>query len=477
MLENLTTSFPLLKSLGGVAGISVVIAAIVTGWSHITAFFRSISDIIFVRMMYTGETAKAVQSYVNSKGSRFRLGLRVFSGGKVYLNPLQRVEVVGYEIFSSQPALIKVGRRCFLLGIKGDSDKTSTSEGYSDDTLRLTTIRGLFDMDAFALEAIEHYNHLHRSVMTDDGDDRISRFKVVRVGRSTGTGESKSNNGPERNTHAASTMRLVETNIRTKTVQLLKWQVEDIGMKTGTNAAFNIFFYPPDIMAAVDEVRSWRSQEAWFKTKGINWRLGWLIHGKPGTGKSTLVRSIAMDLDMPVFVLDLSGLDNNTFTDIWQEIQQNAPAIALIEDIDGVFNKRTNITAKAMVDSLTFDCLLNTISGVNNGDGVFTVITTNDMSSLDPAIGLPEAGKTGMRSSRPGRMDRIITLTAMRREERVKVAEHVLSGYPDLIASAVDEGENESAAQFQDRCTQLALHRLRQEQKIVSAIVDCLPKC
>lgn len=456
----------MLKSIGGVAGFSVVVAAVVSGWSHITSFFRSISDIIFVRMLFANDTAKAMQSYVNAKGKRTRLGLRAFSGGKAYINPLQRIEVVGYEIFSSQASLIRIGRRWFIIGLKGEGDKTTTSDGWAEDSMRITTIRGLFNLEALLLEALEHYNQLHRAGgVSADGEAAVSRFKVVRVGRSGLSGGGKDTEGRgERLSTQAHNIRAVETSIRTKTVNLLHWQIEDIGMKIGDNTAFKVFFYPPSVMSAVEEVRSWRSQEKWFKEKGINWRLGWLIHGAPGTGKSTLVRSIAMELDMPVYVLDLSGLDNNTFTDIWQEIQQNAPAIALIEDIDGVFNKRTNITAKAIGDSLTFDCLLNTISGVNNGDGVFTVITTNDISSLDPAIGVPEMGKNGMRSSRPGRMDRIIKLVAMRREERVKVANHVLKGYPDLAEQAVLDGVDESAAQFQDRCTQMALEKLRMEQ-------------
>ena len=38
---------------------------------------------------------------------------------------------------------------------------------------------------------------------------------------------------------------------------------------------------------------------------------------------------------------------------------------------------------------LTFDCLLNCLDGVERSDGIFTIISTNDVSKVDPALGQP----------------------------------------------------------------------------------------
>ena len=38
---------------------------------------------------------------------------------------------------------------------------------------------------------------------------------------------------------------------------------------------------------------------------------------------------------------------------------------------------------------LTFDCLLNCLDGVERADGIFTIITTNDIGKIDPALGQP----------------------------------------------------------------------------------------
>jgi hypothetical protein len=461
------TSLPFLKSFGGAAGATAVIAIVITAWRHITGFIRSMSDVVFARIIIKDEAASAITAYVNAHGRRMRIGLRLFCGGKVFVNPAQRIEVVSCEGFTSEPCLIRIGKKFFVFGLKPNKDDTNVGDYNTDNMVRISTIRGFFDLEQLILDATEYYNQLHRSIEDNklDGDRVIKRFKVVRMGRAVGMDSKNGRNGEESQpTTRHSLNATYEVAIRTKTLRLLKWDINDIGVVAGANTSFNVFFFPPNVMKAVEEVRTWIKYEKWFKDKGINWRLGWLLHGKPGTGKSTLVRSIAMEFDLPVYVLDLSCLNNNTFTEAWQEIQQNSPAIALIEDVDTVFDKRVNITAKSMVDSLTFDCVLNTISGVNNSDGVFTILTTNDISKLDPALGIPEEGADNQRSTRPGRVDRIIQLFDMREEERTKVAKHVLADFPHLIEETVFAGRGESAAQFQDRCTRIAMAKFWEQQ-------------
>lgn len=136
------------------------------------------------------------------------------------------------------------------------------------------------------------------------------------------------------------------------------------------------------------------------------------------------------------------------------KISGNAPCIALIEDIDTVFNGRENVSVhNKQRDHLTFDCLLNSISGVQNSEGIFLIITTNRPETLDPALGIMKEGK----SSRPGRLDRIVELGFMAESERQALANHILSDFPDSIGPAIVAGEGMTPAQFQDHCAQEAL--------------------
>ncbi len=77
-------------------------------------------------------------------------------------------------------------------------------------------------------------------------------------------------------------------------------------------------------------------------------------------------------------------------TKCWKEV----PCVAMFEDIDAVFHGRRNV-AVASGPSLTFDCLLNCLDGVQRANGLLTFMTTNHLELVDPAIGQP--GEIGSR--------------------------------------------------------------------------------
>lgn len=171
---------------------------------------------------------------------------------------------------------------------------------------------------------------------------------------------------------------------------------------------------------------------------------------------------MAMHFDLPVFTFDLSTHDNSSFALAWQQVSGSAPCIALIEDIDAVFEGRTNVAAtNKNRDNLTFDCVLNCISGVGNSEGVFLVVTTNHPETLDPALGVVKNGQ----SSRPGRIDRVIELGFMQETERARLAAHILSDFPEAQTLLVERSDAMTPAQFQDLCAQEALSLFWERQQ------------
>ena len=110
---------------------------------------------------------------------------------------------------------------------------------------------------------------------------------------------------------------------------------------------------------------------------------------------------------------------------------------------------------------LTFDCLLNCLDGVERADGIFTIITTNDISKIDPALGQPRKlpdGTIEFISTRPGRIDKAVELTYMEAADKKRMAKRILGEYAERVRPEMLEfidrypDLQETPAQFQERC-------------------------
>jgi len=219
------------------------------------------------------------------------------------------------------------------------------------------------------------------------------------------------------------------------------------------------------------------------------------------TGKTALARAFAEELDMPLFVYNLAELGNFELMKAWAEMQAAAPCVALIEDIDNVFHGRENVARNRLgasflfgrkkkgdknnedgedgeregssLGGLSFDTLLNCLDGVERSEGVFTVITTNDVSKVDAALGQPRRlpdGAVEFISTRPGRIDKAVELTYMETADKKLMARRILGEYEEeylRMLAFVDRFPDlqETPAQFQERCAQVALARFWEEQQ------------
>ena len=122
---------------------------------------------------------------------------------------------------------------------------------------------------------------------------------------------------------------------------------------------------------------------------GVPWRLGILLYGEPGTGKTSIAHTIASRTDRRLAVVPLADLksDEDLFS-AFEDIRDDS--IVLLEDVDCAFEQRENEDA----EGITFSGFLNCIDGViTPQNGRILMMSTNHIDRLDPAL------------VRPGRVD------------------------------------------------------------------------
>ncbi|GAA5965557.1 hypothetical protein JCM3765_007378 [Sporobolomyces pararoseus] len=144
----------------------------------------------------------------------------------------------------------------------------------------------------------------------------------------------------------------------------------------------------------VDDVKSFMSRGRWYSERGIPYRRGYLLHGPPGSGKSSFIQALAGSLDYNICVLNLS--ERGLTDDKLNHLLANAPerSIVLLEDIDAAFSKRQQTGEAGFNSNVTFSGLLNALDGVASSTSQrILFLTTNHLEKLDPAL------------IRPGRVD------------------------------------------------------------------------
>jgi SpoVK/Ycf46/Vps4 family AAA+-type ATPase len=173
---------------------------------------------------------------------------------------------------------------------------------------------------------------------------------------------------------------------------------------------FDTLFFNDNICDEIMEhIDNWNKCDEVFKERGLIHKTGILVYGKAGTGKSTLAKALASELDYSLVSIDTSTFDDINLIELTNAINNdNMNVVVFIDEIDAIFKSRDDDTATDD-QKVRVTKLLSFLDGVNSPNNCIFVATTNFYDRLDKAL------------TRKGRFDKVIELTDINKDAAMQM--------------------------------------------------------
>ena len=172
---------------------------------------------------------------------------------------------------------------------------------------------------------------------------------------------------------------------------------------------------------------NWFNKSKELKEKGISIPRGILLYGRPGNGKSLLMKEIMKCVDAPCFVFKGDGENvAEEIEETFKKANETGRAVIIIDELDLLLDKDCRVTR----------ILQDNLDGVESGDDILVIAATNNR------IDIPEPLR------RPGRLERIIHIPFPSGEEAVELLKMHFKKMNVSLPNDIDDGDLARTLEF-----------------------------
>ena len=186
-----------------------------------------------------------------------------------------------------------------------------------------------------------------------------------------------------------------------------------------------------------------------------------LFYGVPGTGKTMVVKALANELDIPLYLIkstsligDHVGDGASKIHDLFEKAAKNSPAIIFIDEIDAIALHRSFQSLRGDVSEIV-NSLLTEMDGISENTNLITIGATNNPTSLDFAI--------------RSRFEEEIEFKLPNDEERAEIINKNIETFPyptDFnLKEVVNMTKNLSGRDIKEKILKTSLHHAIAEDK------------
>lgn len=149
--------------------------------------------------------------------------------------------------------------------------------------------------------------------------------------------------------------------------------------KTPKRSNKSIYLPNDSYQKVLDDLKTFYDNSERYSQLEIPYVRTYMLHGLPGTGKTSMIYTIATELNKNIAILDFSDKDMSD-TSIRRAVYKlPKDTILCLEDMDSLFAA----DRKSDKSTITFSGILNILDGVIKNNGLVIFMTTNLLANMD----------------------------------------------------------------------------------------------